>query len=246
MLPFRKLLKPGTPFNWTEELESLFNESKAIIISDIEKGVQIFDKSRPTCLAIDWSKTGIGFWLLEKHYTCPQTTSFCCRTGWKVTLVGSQFTSSAESRYAPVEGEALAVADALDKARYFVLECQDLTVVVDHKPLLKILGDRSLEDLSNTRLRKLKEKTLRYRFKMEHIPGVKHCAADGLSRYPTHHNDSITTLAHDDPLDMDPLDMPYLSVSFLADIRDIEPSDSIEACIIAHIEASLSNITAVT
>ena len=32
----------GTPFNWTEELESLFNESKAIIISDIEKGVQIF------------------------------------------------------------------------------------------------------------------------------------------------------------------------------------------------------------
>ena len=40
--------------------------------------------------------------------------------------------------------------------------------------------------------------------------------------------------------------MPHLSVSFLADIRDIEPSDSIEACIIAHIEASLSIITAVT
>ena len=246
MLPFRKLLKPGTPFNWTEDLESLFNESKAIIISDIEKGVQISDKSRPTCLATDWSKTGIGFWLLQKHCTCPQTTSFCCRTGWKVTLVGSRFTSSAESRYAPVEREALAVADALDKARYFVLGCQDLTVVVDHKPLLKILGDRSLEDLSNTRLRKLKEITLRYRFEMEHIPGVKHRAADGLSRYPTHHNDSITTLAHDDPLDMDPSDMPYLSVSFLPDIRDIEPSDSIEACIIAHIEASLSNITAVT
>ena len=53
---------------------------------------------------------------------------------------------------------------------------------------------------------------------MEHIPGVKHRAADGLSRYPTRHNDSITTLAQDDPLDMDPLDMPYLSVSFLSDI----------------------------
>ena len=81
---------------------------------------------------------------------------------------------------------------------------------------------------------------------MELIPGIKHRPADGLSRYPTHHNDSITTLAHDDPLDMDPSDMPYLSVSFLTDIRDIEPSDSIEACIIAHIEASLSNITSVT
>ena len=112
-----------------------------------------------------------------------------------MTLAGSRFTFSAESCYAPEEGEALAVADALDKARYFLLGCKDLTVVVDHKPLLKILGDRSLQDLSNTRLGKLKEKTLRYRFKMEHIPGVKHPAADGLSRYPTHHNDSITTPA---------------------------------------------------
>ena len=117
-----------------------------------------------------------------------------------------------------MEGVALAVADAQDKVRYFVLGCQDLTVVVDHKPLLKILGDRSLEDLSNTKLRKLKEKTLRYRFKMEHIPGVKHRAADGLSRYSTHHNDSITTPAHDDSQDMDLSDMPYLSVRFLADI----------------------------
>ena len=169
---------------------------------------------------------------MQKLCTCPQTTSFCCHSGWKVALVGSRFTFSAESRYAPVEGEALAVADALDKARYFVLGCQDLTVVVNHKPLLKILGDRSLEDLSNTRLRKLKEETLQYRFKMVYIPGVKHRATDRLSRYPTHQNDSITTFAHDDPLDMDPSDMQYLSVSFLADIRDIEPSDSIEACII--------------
>ena len=150
MLPFRELLKPGTPFYWDAHLESLFKESKAIIISEIEKGVQIFDKSRPTCLATDWSKTGLGFWLLQKHCTCPKMEPFCCRTGWRITLVGSRFTSPAESRYAPVEGEALAVADALDKARYFVLGCADLTIAVDHKPLLKILGDRSLEDLPNT------------------------------------------------------------------------------------------------
>ena len=109
---------------------------------------------------------------------------FCCSTGWQITLVGSRFTGSAESRYAPIEGEALAVADALDKARYFVLECNNLTVAVDHKPLLKILNDKSLEDISNTRLRNLKEKTLRYKFNIIHVPGVKHRAADGVSRYP--------------------------------------------------------------
>ena len=45
----------------------------------------------------------------------------------------------AESRYAPVEGEALAVAYALDHARYFVLGCEDLIIAVDHKPLLSII-----------------------------------------------------------------------------------------------------------
>jgi len=99
--------------------------------------------------------------------------------------VGSRFTHPAESRYKPIEGEALAVGDSLDKARYFVLGCRDLIIAVDHKPLLRVLGDRSLEDISNTRLRNLKEKTLRYRFRMIHIPGVKHRATDCLSRHPT-------------------------------------------------------------
>ena len=104
---------------------------------------------------------------------------------FKVTLFGTRFTHAAESRYAPVEGEDLAVADAHDKARYFVLVWENVLVAVDHKPLLKLISDRSLEDISNTRLRNLKEKTLRYRYKMVYVPGIKHRAADGISRHPT-------------------------------------------------------------
>ena len=51
--------------------------------------------------------------------------------------VGSRFNHAAESCYAPDEGEALAVADALDKARLFVLGCSNLIFAVDHKPLIK-------------------------------------------------------------------------------------------------------------
>ena len=76
------------------------------------------------------------------------------------------------------------MADALEKARCFVLGCSDLIVAVDHKPLLKIFRDRALEDISNARLRNLKEKTLCYRFRIVHIPGVKHRATDCLSRHP--------------------------------------------------------------
>ena len=158
MLPFRELLKPGPTFLWNDELDNLFEESKSVIVSEIEEGVRIFDKQKPTCLATDWSKDGIGFWLFQKHCTCTSTQPFCCPTGWKVTLVGSRFTHPAESRYAPIEGESLAVADSLDKARFFVLGCSDLTIAVDHKPLLKILGNRLLEDIPNGRLRNLKEK----------------------------------------------------------------------------------------
>ena len=185
MLPFRALLKStGPKFEWTPELDHAFKTSKAFILKEIEKGVRIFDKSKPTCLATDWSKFGIGFWLFQKHCKCPNTTPFCCPPGWKITLFGSRFTHSAETRYAPVEGEALAVVYALDKARYFILGCPNLIIAVDHKPLLKLFGDRSLEDIPNPRLRNLKEKTLRYRFKMTHISGVKHKVADGLSRNP--------------------------------------------------------------
>ena len=115
MLPFRELLKPGNSFAWKDELEDIFAESKEAIAAEVEEGVRIFDKARPTCLATDWSKDGIGFWMFQKHCTCPGATPFCCRDGWKISLVGSRFTHSAESRYAPIEGEALAVADLLTK-----------------------------------------------------------------------------------------------------------------------------------
>lgn len=146
------------------------DESKVHIVQQIEKGVAIFDKSLLTCLATDWSKGGLGYWLFQKHCQCPTTQLFCCKSGWKITMVGSRFTHSAESRYAPIECEALAVADALQKARLFVLGCDKLIVMVDHKSLLKIFGDMRLEDINNGRLKNLKEKTLRCRFSMVHIP----------------------------------------------------------------------------
>ena len=185
MLPFRALLKPGTPFKWNNKLDQIFQESKSFIVSEIQEGVRIFDKTKPTCLATDWSRDGIGYWLLQKHCHCPSTQPFCCPTGWRITLVGSRFTHAAESRYASVEGEALAVADTLDKTRFFVLGCDTLIIAVDHKPLLKIFGDRSLEDIPNARLRNLKERTLRYKFQMVHVPGIRNKAADAVSRHPT-------------------------------------------------------------
>lgn len=227
MLPFRELLKPDNKFSWTDELDRLFKESKSVIIGEIEEGVRIFDKNKPTCLTTDWSKDGIGFSLFQKHCKCTSPMPFCCNNGWKLTLVGSRFTHPAESRYAPIEGEALAVVDALNKARFFILGCSNLIVAVDHKPLLKVFGDRSLEDITNNRLRNLKEKTLRFKFTMTHIPGVKNKAADATSRHPAGSSNVQKMHLPDDVASAeDCLNIPQLSdyhKDFLAGIRTSEP-----------------------
>ena len=189
MQPFRQLLSPGTPFQWNDKLQKIFDGAKAHIVDMVKEGVKIFDVNKKTCLATDWCRQGIGFFLLQKHCQCPPkisgvNTPTCCKTGWKLVFAGGRFTTPTESRYSPIEGEALAVVMSLYKARYFVLGCQDLTVAVDHLPLLKVFGDRKLEEIENPRLARLKEKALYFNFNMVHVPGRLHKGADAMSRSP--------------------------------------------------------------
>ena len=194
MQPFRDLLKPGQWY-WDENLDRAFEDSKQAILNMIKDGVRSFEPNRPTCLATDWSKQGIGFTLLQKHCNCPMTDApNCCHGGWHLILAGSRFTTDAESRYAPIEGEALAVTYGLEKCRMFTLGCQDLTIATDHKPLVKILGDTALDTIKNPRLFNLKEKTLLYKYTIKHVPGAWHQAPDACSRRPNENPDfSLST-----------------------------------------------------
>ena len=183
MAPFRHLLQPKLKFEWTEELDHLFRKSKVAIVNKIIEGVCLFDPNLTTCLATDFSANGLQFFLLQKTCFCLSRSPTCCKTGWRLCLVGSRFLHSAESRYAPIEGEALAVAYGLHQCRYFVLGCKDLIVATDHKPLLHVLNDRSLADIQNRRLQNLKEKTLSYRFTIAHVPGKKHMGPNAASSW---------------------------------------------------------------
>merc|ERR1712030_86686 len=65
-----------------------------------------------------------------------------------------------------------------------VLGCPNLIIVVDHKPLCKILGDRAMEDITNSRIFKLKERTLMWKFSIVYRPGKVNYFADCMSRNP--------------------------------------------------------------
>ena len=101
-----------------------------------------------------------------------------------MTLAGSRSLSSAEGRYAAIEGEALAVAWGLEQTKYFTQGCDNLVIVTDHKPLVKIFGDRTLDEITNSRLFRFKQRTLPWKFEIQHLPGTSNTAADAASRHP--------------------------------------------------------------
>ena len=194
MQPFRHLLSTKSPFAWSPDLETAFQKSKQEIVRQCERGVRSFDPTKPTALATDWSKWASGFWLCQKHCKCVQEKikPGCCQQGWQTVFCGSKFNSAAESRYAPIEGEALAAQWAMDRCKYFLLGMPSFQLCVDHKPLLAIFGHTELGDIHNPRLFRAKEKTLQFRQVPVHIPGKLHVVPDCLSRRSDSPISSIT------------------------------------------------------
>ena len=160
-----------------------FDQSKIFIIENHKTGVQTFYPKLKSCLMTDWSKAGCGFLLTQKHCWCVRKSPSYYSTVWRLVLAGSKFSNKAESMYAPTEGECIAEVRAHTKAKYFVLGCSDLTVVTDHKPIIKILGNRSLENIDNPRLL-YKPKRNTAAFQVIHIAGKKNNGADAFSRFP--------------------------------------------------------------
>ena len=115
MAPFKPFLSLKRKFEWLDELDKAFTASKSAIADAICCSVEIFNPTRRTCLRPDWSTKDIGYFLLQKHCACPSGIPVCCQSGWRVTLAGSRFITSAEQRYALVEGEALAVVCTVKK-----------------------------------------------------------------------------------------------------------------------------------
>ena len=189
MQPFAELLKHGSDSKqvyWDERLSNAFQKSKDHICEEIQKGLAYFDITRKTCLITDWSQQGIGFLLYQKKCQCAECDPVSCKEGWQLVFCDSRWLGPSEKNYKPTEGEALAVAWALRKARMFLLGCPNFKILVDHAPLVPIFSDKQLDKIENPRLVNLKEKTLPYSFTIEALPGKANVAADALSRYPVH------------------------------------------------------------
>ena len=114
---------------------------------------------------------------------------------------------------------------SLEKARMLTLGCPDLLVTVDHHSLIPILGDRSLADIPNPRLYRLKEKGLRFWFQIQYLPGKNNDTPDCMLRVYDE------TKAEKDEVDLAKLDMLF----DMDELSDNELGAAISVCHIASV-----------
>ena len=131
-----------------------------------------------------------------------------------------------------MEGEALAVKWALEDTRFFTWGCNDLHIQTDHRPLVKLLGNRALDEIDNNRLLSFKEKTMPWRFKIAYVPGCKIPAPDATSRRP------------DDRAEDDENESHFIAA--LNAMRVVDDIDHAEEEIIAAARSGLAQLHAVT
>ena len=97
MEPFRNLLTSKEQFTWNQSLQNAFEAAKIEIASQIQYGVKTYVPGKATALVTDWSRTGIGYVLMQKHCRCMGLALNCCNTGWRIVCIGSRFLSKAEA-----------------------------------------------------------------------------------------------------------------------------------------------------
>jgi hypothetical protein len=173
--PLKSLLKKGTKFDWLPEFQTAFEKARAHLSST--KALAFYNVTKPTRLIADASRMfGLGFVLKQEVEP----------TVWKTVQAGSRFLSPAETRYAMVELELLAICWATNKCKMFIegLPRAQFEIWTDHAPLVPILDKFSLPEVENKRLQRLKMKLEHLTFRTKWIKGEDNVEADCLSRNP--------------------------------------------------------------
>ena len=143
--PLCHLLKKNHEWNWSADHSKAFVEVKTALTNP--PILAYFDPDLPVMLQTDAARLkGLGYACLQKHGLT-----------WKLVDCGSRFLTETESRYATIELEMLAIVWAVKKCRRFLAGRQHFDIITDHKPLLPIVNSKSLSEIENPRLQRLRE-----------------------------------------------------------------------------------------
>ena len=174
LTPLRPLLSTHNDFLWTPDHNIAFQQAKELLTT--APILNYFDPSKETRLHTGASTLGSGFFLFQK----PTNGD----SDWRLVQAGSRFLTDADSRYAVIELECLAVAWAIKKCHLFLDGLGNFTVITDHNPLIPILNSHRLDEIENPRLQRLRTRIMGYNFTAQCLKGASNGATDALSRHP--------------------------------------------------------------
>ena len=98
--PFRVLLRKDIEFEWSHEQDKALQEINSILTKDGGPVLRFFDVQKPVTISCDASPTGLGGVLLQDK---------------RPVAYASRSLTDAESRYAQIEKELLAVQFSLER-----------------------------------------------------------------------------------------------------------------------------------
>ena len=214
--PLRRLLQQKI-FVWDTDQQMAFETLKRLLTHS--ETLQYFDVTKPVTVQTDASTAGLGAVLTQD--------------GRPVTYISRSLTP-AESNYAPIELEALAIVFALTRLDQYIFGHLDVTVQTDHKPLIPIFKKPVFK--ASRRVQSMLLSLQRYSgVKLVWRPGSEQVTADLLSR-DSKMETSATDMEREHAFTIAefPSDQPMADTVY-QEIRKATSKDKILQAIIAHV-----------
>lgn len=165
--PLTDLLKKDVPFVFGEKQSGSFEQLKGCLVSD--PVLKIYDAAAETEVHTDASKEGYGAVLLQRD----------CDGKFHPVYYMSQKTKSAEKNYSAYHLEVLAVVNAVERFRVYLLGIP-FKIVTDCAAFQHTLKGKHLSPRVARWALLLEE----YTYTVEHRPGIRMQHVDALSRAP--------------------------------------------------------------
>ena len=220
--PIRELLKEHREWTWGPPQSQALQDIKYLLTSP--QVLAPYDPSLPTIIASDASQHGLGAALFEIQ--ADDTRRPIC--------FASRSLSDTEKRYAVIEKEALGAVWACEKLEQYIYGIHDLTLEVDHKPLVPLFTTTDLDKIP-PRVLRFRLRLMKYSPTVKYVPGAHHLIADTLSRATYSHTDDSDRLLTDEVESY--IDNTLPTHNYLYKIKKAQQSDPV-CCKVAEFSRS--------
>lgn len=167
-----KLLEKNTPWKWERKHQTAFDALKGLIQSSTV--LAHYDETKPLLLSVEASPYGVSAVLAQKDELGREAPiAFALRT-----------LGAAEKNYSQLDKEGLAVIYGVSHFHKYIAG-RHVTVLIDHQPLLGILGEKKqVPQVLSPRMTRWCLKLATYDYNLVYRSRSLHQNADALSRLP--------------------------------------------------------------